>query len=89
MEHGVYCVYDSKAEAYIAPFCASNDAVCMRQLSEIVNSDSGHVFAKHPSDFTLFRLGWFSEETGNFNLQEAKSNLCVLAELKETDSAEG
>lgn len=79
----IFCVHDSKAEAYIAPFVQQNQALAIRQVSDIVNSGSEHVFAKHPEDFTLFKLGFWDEKTGSFMLHDAHISVCNLVELKD------
>lgn len=62
----IYTVHDSKAEAYLQPFFAANDAVAMRYLETAAN-DSGHEFARHAEDYTLFEIGGFDETTGNMD----------------------
>ena len=59
-----YAVYDIKAEVYSAPFLEIKDGTAIRAIQDLVINNKEHVFAKHPSDFTLHRLGEFDENTG-------------------------
>lgn len=59
----IYAVYDHKAEAFLQPFFAKNDAVAERMFSAAVMDDE-HQFCKHAEDYTLWTLGVFDEESG-------------------------
>jgi len=59
----IYAIYDSKAEAYLAPFTTRNDGLAARMFEAAVNDPSSN-FAKWPGDYTLFCVGEFNEHTG-------------------------
>ena len=59
----IFSVFDSKLNAYMTPFFAKNVGVALRSFSDLV-SDSRSVVAQHPEDFFLFRIGSFSEDSG-------------------------
>ena len=59
-----YAVFDRKAEMYSQPFLEIKDGTAIRAVQDIVINDKKHAFAKHPSDFSLHRLGEFDENTG-------------------------
>ena len=59
-----YAVYDRKAELYSQPFLEIKDGTAIRAVQDIVINNKDHAFAKHPSDFSLHRLGEFDEQTG-------------------------
>lgn len=59
-----YAVYDRKAEMYSQPFLEIKDGTAIRAVQDMVINDKNHAFAKHPSDFSLHRLGEFDEVTG-------------------------
>ena len=69
----VASVYDAKVGTYFQPFFARTRAEALRSFKDTVNQQ-GHVFNKHPQDFTLFILAVFDEETGGFlNCQAPES----------------
>ena len=59
-----YAVFDRKAELYSQPFLEIKDGTAIRAVQDIVINNKDHAFAKHPSDFSLHRLGEFDEQTG-------------------------
>ena len=59
-----YAVFDRKAEMYSQPFLEIKDGTAIRAVQDIVINNKDHAFAKHPSDFSLHRLGEFDESTG-------------------------
>jgi len=59
----VFTVYDSKMEAYLAPFYAQAQGSAIRMFSDSIN-DKNHAFGKHPEDYTLFEIGSYDELTG-------------------------
>lgn len=69
-------VYDSKAEGFLQPFFAGNEAIAIRMFSTKVN-EPHHVFNSNPGDFTCFALGEFDVQTGKFELLGAPENLGV------------
>lgn len=79
----IYTVYDSKAEVYMQPFIATNDAVAQRIFQDAVNAD-GHHFNKFPGDFSLFGIGTFSEVTGQVTAAKAFTNLGLATQFIES-----
>jgi len=63
MKHGIYVVHDAKAEAYMTPFFMGNDATAIRGFSDAVNNPETP-FGKHTSDYTLFCIGEYSDQSG-------------------------
>lgn len=59
----LYTVRDKKQNMYFAPTCSINLTQISRALTEVVN-DPSHTFNKYTSDFELFRVGTFDQETG-------------------------
>lgn len=64
---GVFSVYDSKAEGFLAPFYAANNGVAQRIFTNAVRSE-GHDFFKFPEDYTLFRIGEFDSFNGEVQM---------------------
>ena len=59
-----YAVYDRKAELFSAPFLEIKDGTAIRAIQDLVVNSPEHAFAKHPSDFSLHRLGEFDDVSG-------------------------
>lgn len=70
----IFTVYDSKAEAYLQPFFAETTGIATRDFEAAAN-DETHQFAKHAGDYTLFELGTFAEDTGQFTNLTTPINL--------------
>lgn len=62
----IYSIRDSKADAYLQPFFASNEAVAKRYVASAVNTPK-HEFDVHTEDYSLYHIGTFSEETGTIH----------------------
>ena len=65
MIHKVFAIYDQAAAAYLPPFILPKRDMALRTFQQCVNS-TDHQFAASPSDYTLFELGTFDDETAKF-----------------------
>lgn len=85
----VCSVYDTKAETYFQPFFARTRAEALRSFKRTAN-ESGHLFNKHPTDFYLFILAEWDEETARFELLDAPASLGSALEYidQDTDDAQ-
>jgi hypothetical protein len=73
MKLNVYSIFDSAAKAYTNPFFMHNDGLAIRAFSDNVNSEQENNIAKHPDQFTLFRIGEFDDSTGEIKTDVVKS----------------
>ena len=78
-----YAVYDKKAEMYSAPFLETKDGTAVRAVQDLVINSNDHVFAKHPSDFSLHRLGVFDELTGVITGESQPKKIIEIQDLGE------
>jgi hypothetical protein len=67
MKVNAYSIYDSAAGAYNTPFFMHNDAMAIRAFQDNAN-DNESMISKHPSQFTLFKVGEYNDEDGVFTL---------------------
>ena len=81
MKKVYYAVYDRKAEMYSQPFLEIKDGTAVRAVQDIVINNKDHAFAKHPSDFSLHRLGDFDEATGVITGQEKPIKIIEMETL--------
>lgn len=80
-----FTTYDSKVEMYLQPFVMRSRGEAIRSWTQICN-DPKTQFNQHPSDFTLFEIGEYDEETGALIPYHAKVSLGLALEFKkETD----
>lgn len=77
----MFTVYDVKAEAFLVPFFMRSTGEALRAFEAAVN-DPSSAFCRHPGDFTLFELGEFEDNTGQFELFSVKKSLVCAIELK-------
>ena len=64
MKYVICSVRDAAVEAFMRPFPAESEKQAVRSFSdECFNMESP--FAKHPDDYTLYKVGEFDSETGN------------------------
>lgn len=60
---GMYSVRDKAVEAFLPPFFAPTDNAALRMIRDAL-SDEKSGFARHASDYALFRIGAFDDATG-------------------------
>jgi len=82
----MFCVYDSKAEAYMRPFVAQSTGAAIRSFSDEVNSGSkDSPLVSHPEDFTLFEIAGWCDVSGVISLLETKKSLGLGVDFKRTE----
>lgn len=81
MKHKVFCVYDSKVEAYMTPFVFRSTGEALRSFETTVNDPQSNL-CRHPADFTLFEIGEFQEEDGTIAPYSAKKSLGLALDFK-------
>ena len=77
-------VFDAAAKAYLRPFVTPTKGIALRGFMDAV-SDPNHEFAKHSSDYTLFEIGTFNEETGLLTPMQTPSKVASAYELRPTN----
>nr|QJB20126.1 MAG: nonstructural protein [Microvirus sp.] len=61
-------IYDSASELFGRPFYVAAIGQATRSFQdEIKREDPQNELHKHPDDYTLFQLGEFNDNTGEFN----------------------
>jgi len=81
MKLKVFSIYDSKVGAYMKPFYAHSAGEAMRTVVD-ASSGQDNMLSRHPGDFTLFELGVYDDQSGQFAQLEAKINLGTIIELR-------
>lgn len=73
MQLNLYTVYDSKAQAYLPPFCSPNDATAIRTFETAVSQED-HDFGRHAEDYSLWSIAMFDQEKGHL---DPKTLTCI------------
>lgn len=58
-----YSVFDRKANCYNTPFFCHTDGVAVRNFQDLV-LDSRSSVNRHPDDYSLYKVGEFTEASG-------------------------
>lgn len=77
MVYGVYSVFDAAIGLYLQPFFMRTDKEAVRAVG-VVLTDPNHQFARNPEDFTLFRLGDWTEADGSFKCGDPMRMITLL-----------
>lgn len=77
MSNLIVCtVRDVAAEAYLPPLFVRSKGEAIRSFSDEVNNKDS-MLGKHPSDYVLFYLGTYEQNTGTFDLTPSPESLGV------------
>lgn len=60
-----YSIFDNKALQYHAPFFVSTDGAAVRAFSDLANDLNSNI-GRHPSDYSLFNVGFYDDQNGQF-----------------------
>lgn len=83
----IYALFDAKIEGYLPPFTMKADGQAKRAMLDAMQNNTTDI-ARHPEDFSLFRLGVFDEENGLIIPCEPPYCVCKCWELKPNDGSE-
>lgn len=61
----VFGVRDSKAQAFLQPFFSNSQGSAIRAFGDAV-MDTNSPLGKHPTDYLLYELGSFDDNSGEF-----------------------
>lgn len=82
----VYSVYDTKVQFFHTPMFMRNAGEALRSWTEEANRDDSAI-SRHPSDFELFHLGTFDDQTGKFEMLTSPQGLGLAVQYKNTPTA--
>lgn len=88
MEYVVCSVRDAKAEIFGQPIFTGKIGTVARSFADEVNRNAAdNPYFRHPSDYTLYQLGTFNDETGQFTNLETPRLILIGNEAKEPATA--
>lgn len=76
----VFCVFDSKVEAYMAPFFLRSKGEAIRAFSDMAKDNNTNV-GRYPDDFSLFELGEYDDSSAKFTMLNTPYSLGVASEF--------
>lgn len=68
MKYPIYSMRDSKV-GFGTPFVETSDVTAQRGFAFAINNKDG-IMGFSPSDFDLYRLGWFDTESGQIGSED-------------------
>ena len=78
----VFAIRDSALDAYIRPFFVPSVAMAARSFRDEVNRPESEMH-RHPSDYELFELGEWDEESGQFAQNAVARSVVRAVDCKE------
>lgn len=81
MIHQVMVLFDAKARAFWTPFCCSHAEVGVRSVQG-ASLKAGTALCDHASDFTLYHIGTFNDELGQYEMFPQHINLGLVSSLR-------
>ena len=82
----IYSIFDAKINEYQTPFFAKADGAVIRGVMDAMENQQSDL-ARHPEDFTVFKLGAFDEETASIDLCASPVVVCNVWELKKSEAS--
>lgn len=69
-------LFDKVSNAYGFPVCFENVEVAKRNFVDMVSTHP--LISKHPSDFVLYRIGYYDQKTGQiFSKFDAETDIII------------
>lgn len=66
MKYKVFCIHDSKVDAYAQPFIMRTRGEAIRGFTgELSNQKS--MISKHPGDYSLMEIAEYDDQTGRYS----------------------
>jgi len=73
----IFSIYDGKAKIFQTPFFRITTGMALRDFEDLVN-DPKTIVNKHPSDFVLYEIGSYDDNTGE-TVSKSPINLVATA----------
>lgn len=81
MELKVFTIRDSKGEFYMQPFFKKSHGEAERDFT-LLTQDPQSLVSKFPSDFDLYFLGTFNNETGKLDFVDTPQHIIKATNVK-------
>lgn len=82
-------LHDSKAGTWTPPHAVNNPAVAIREFEALVKDQQKTLVSQHPSDFSIWQIGDWSERDGFVTGLEASKfiKLCSGSDFAKDENA--
>ena len=80
MYQKMFSVYDLKAKIWLQPFCFRTIPEALRWFQQSAQ-DTNHPFCKFGSDFCLYEIGVFDDETGMVTVDHPPKSIATAMEV--------
>lgn len=77
----VFSFYDDKACFFLAPVVIENFASLARSIRAAAAENADAPFVRYPSDFIVYEIGSFDEETGLLSGFDIPNRISSVAEI--------
>lgn len=77
----VFVIHDTKADTFAMPMFELNNATMFRAIEQLFQSPQENPYKLFPADYTLFAIGEYDEQLGEFQPFEKKENLGQLSQF--------
>lgn len=77
----LYSVYDVKVKYFHNPMFMRNKGEALRSWEEAANDDKSQI-CRHPSDFDLFEIGEFDDQTAEITRLQSPESLGLAVQFK-------
>jgi len=78
MKYLIYSVYDVATETFMMPVYAKTEAEAIRGFKEAASAPDNAI-GKHPADYSLFRIGEFTDHNADLRTETPS---CILSALE-------
>ena len=82
MKLKAFSIYDTATKVFNRPFYQHTKGQAIRSFTDLVNDDQTEI-SKHPSDYALFLLGTFEDDTGSLFSESAPEKVITGLEVVE------
>lgn len=78
----VFSIKDTKLGVYMQPFQLQHTGQALRTFEDIARDEKSTIY-KHPSEYTLYQIATFDDETGEYKSEPLVSLACA-SDFKQT-----
>lgn len=82
MRFSFFAVYDAKVKTFMRPLMARSFGEAERAFSDAVRHPESD-YSRHPEDYSLFHVGYFSEDTGLLEGLVAPVQVCQALQFSD------
>ncbi len=85
MNHNIYAVRDTKAEAFLKPFFERTNQTATRAVMQATKEDGN--FRDYAEDYSLWLIGKFNDNNGKIEAETAPIHLANLVDIRDGTEA--